>query len=57
MALVRGDRMKEIGHALGISKKTVAVHKFNITAKTKLHTPLEFYKAAVAWGWVEEEQA
>lgn len=45
----RGKTAKEMAHMLGISSKTVDVHRANIRTKLKLHTNPDLIHYAVRW--------
>ena len=49
-----GRSNKEIAQALGISVKTVEVHKTNATKKLNLHSRIDIVRYAVLQGWLRE---
>lgn len=50
--VAEGRAVKEIGHLLGISTKTVEFHKSRIMARLEIHTTAELTKYAIAHGIV-----
>jgi DNA-binding NarL/FixJ family response regulator len=52
--LVRGKSNKEIAHELGISAKTVSVHRSNLMTKLGVHNRIELLRYATQHGLVDE---
>ena len=50
----QGKRNKDIAETLGISVKTVEVHKTNATRKLNLHSRIDVIRYAVLQGWLKE---
>jgi DNA-binding NarL/FixJ family response regulator len=50
----QGKSNKDIAHTLGISVKTVEVHKTNATRKLNLHSRIDIIRYAILQGWLKE---
>lgn len=52
--LVRGKSNKEIAHELGISAKTVSVHRSNLMSKLDVHNRIELLRYATQHGLIDD---
>jgi len=51
--IIAGKTNKEIAHVLGISAKTVSVHRTNLTTKLGVHSSVELLRYAAQHGLLE----